>query len=114
MRPPHGSATCTAGSQRLTVTCGRSKPARGGGVLQPDPEAAPMPPISPPEDDEPRIRPEEEGAGTGRRKGVLVRISPEAWKALKLIALDREITLQDLMTEAINDVLAKHSKPPVA
>jgi len=29
-------------------------------------------------------------------------------------ALDREMTLQDLMTEAINDTLAKHGKPPVA
>jgi len=76
---------------------------------------------SPPEDDEPRIRPEGEvlpskppTAPSDRRKGILVRARPEAWKALKLIALDREMTLQDLMTEAINDALAKHGKPPVA
>lgn len=48
------------------------------------------------------------------RKGILVRARPEAWKALKLVALDRERTLQDVMTEAINDVLTKHGKPPVA
>ena len=48
------------------------------------------------------------------RKGILVRARPEAWKALKQIALDREITLQDLMVEAINDALVKHGKPPVA
>jgi formylmethanofuran:tetrahydromethanopterin formyltransferase len=48
------------------------------------------------------------------RRGILVRARPEAWKALKLVALDREVTLQDVMTEAINDVLAKHGKPPVA
>lgn len=48
------------------------------------------------------------------RKGILVRARPEAWKALKLVALDHEMTLQDLMVEAINDVLAKHGKPPVA
>ena len=48
------------------------------------------------------------------RKGILVRARPEAWKALKLVALDREVTLQDLMVEAINDVLTKHGKPPVA
>lgn len=48
------------------------------------------------------------------RKGILVRARPEAWKALKLIALDNEVTLQDLMVEAINDVLAKHGRPPVA
>lgn len=48
------------------------------------------------------------------RKGILVRARPEAWKALKLIALDGERTLQDVMTEAINDMLQKHGKPPVA
>lgn len=48
------------------------------------------------------------------RRGILVRARPEAWKALKMIALDGERTLQDVMTEAINDVLTKHGKPPVA
>lgn len=48
------------------------------------------------------------------RRGILVRARPEAWKALKMVALDREVTLQDVMTEAINDVLAKHGRPPVA
>ena len=43
-----------------------------------------------------------------------MRARPEAWKALKLVALDREITLQDVMTEAINDLLAKHGRPPTA
>lgn len=48
------------------------------------------------------------------RRGILVRARPEAWKALKLAALDQDMTLQDLMIEAINDVLAKHGRPPVA
>ena len=48
------------------------------------------------------------------RRGILVRARPEAWKALKTIALDGERTLQDVMTEAINDILAKNGKPPVA
>ena len=48
------------------------------------------------------------------RRGILVRARPEAWKALKQIALDGERTLQDVMTEAINDVLTKNGKPPVA
>lgn len=48
------------------------------------------------------------------RRGILVRARPEAWKALKHIALDGERTLQDVMTEAINDVLTKNGKPPVA
>jgi hypothetical protein len=48
------------------------------------------------------------------RRGILVRARPEAWKALKHIALDGERTLQDVMTEAINDMLVKNGKPPVA
>ena len=48
------------------------------------------------------------------RRGILVRAKPEAWKALKLIALDKEVTLQDAMTTAINDYLRKNGKPPLA
>lgn len=48
------------------------------------------------------------------RRGILVRARPEAWKALKQIALDSERTLQDVMTEAINDILSKNSKSPLA
>jgi hypothetical protein len=47
------------------------------------------------------------------RRGILVRAKPEAWKALKLIALDQEITLQDAMTSAINDYLRRNGKPKV-
>jgi DNA-binding protein YbaB len=48
------------------------------------------------------------------RKGILVRAAPEAWKELKRVAIDEERTLQDVMIEAINDVLKKYGKPPVA
>jgi hypothetical protein len=48
------------------------------------------------------------------RKGILVRARPEAWKELKRVAIDQERTLQDVMTEAINDVLKKYGKPPIA
>jgi hypothetical protein len=48
------------------------------------------------------------------RRGILVRARPEAWKALKQIALDSERTLQDVMTEAINDILTKNDKSPLA
>jgi hypothetical protein len=63
----------------------------------------------------------DEWVATGRRKtqpdgrkGILVRARPDAWKALKLVALDQDKTLQDVMIEAINDVLQKHGKPPIA
>ena len=48
------------------------------------------------------------------RRGVLVRLQPEAWKALKLIALEEDETLQAMMERAINDLLKKHGRPPLA
>lgn len=48
------------------------------------------------------------------RKGILVRAKPEAWRELKILAIDKGTTLQDVMTEAINDFLRKNGKPPVA
>jgi hypothetical protein len=48
------------------------------------------------------------------RRGILVRANPEAWRALKQIALDTDVTLQALMEQAINDLLKKHRKPPLA
>ena len=63
-------------------------------------------------------RPEPEAPKRARapdgRRGILVRAKPEAWKALKQIALDQEITLQDAMTSAINDYLRKNGKLPLA
>jgi hypothetical protein len=48
------------------------------------------------------------------RKGILVRAQPEAWRELKRVAIDNDMTLQDVMIEAINDVLKKYGKPPIA
>ncbi len=47
-------------------------------------------------------------------KSILVRISPEAWKALNEIALDHTRALQVVIAEAINDDLQKQGKPPLA
>ena len=43
-------------------------------------------------------------------RGILTRVSPEGLKALRLLALERDMTLQDLAIEALNDVLAKYGK----
>ena len=85
-----------------------------GSRLQQKPATAPAPTaeVARPEPAAPEaVRRDRQPDG---RKGILVRARPEAWKALKLVALDQEVTLQDLMVEAINDVLTKHGKPPVA
>jgi hypothetical protein len=48
------------------------------------------------------------------RRGILVRTNPEVRRALKRLAIDRDTTVQSLMLEAINDLLAKHARLPIA
>jgi len=45
---------------------------------------------------------------------VLTRLNSEGWRALKLLAIEREQPLQSLLVEAINDLLTKHGKKPAA
>jgi hypothetical protein len=51
---------------------------------------------------------------TARDKGafkiVLVRINIEGWKALKVLAVEQETTLNALAVEAFNDLLKKHGR----
>lgn len=46
------------------------------------------------------------------RKTVIFYDMPDAVRALKQIGLDQERTLQDLMHEALDDLLVKHGKVP--
>ena len=45
-------------------------------------------------------------------KSVLVRINIEGWRALKILAVEKEATLNALAVEAFNDLLKKHGKRP--
>ena len=91
---------------------GKRTPLGGlGQRLAQKPVAQPVEPVQQVQEAASAPRPDRQPDG---RKGILVRARPEAWKGLKLVALDREITLQDLMIEAINDVLEKHGKSPTA
>jgi hypothetical protein len=40
--------------------------------------------------------------------------SKEASKQLRLLALETDGTVQSLLAEALNDLFAKHHKPPIA
>jgi hypothetical protein len=46
----------------------------------------------------------------GAFKIVLVRMNIEGWKALKVLAVEHETTLNALAVEAFNDLLKKHGK----
>jgi hypothetical protein len=46
----------------------------------------------------------------GAFKSVLVRMNIEGWRALKVLAIEKEATLNALAVEAFNDLLKKHGK----
>ncbi|MCJ2080154.1 ribbon-helix-helix domain-containing protein [Methylobacterium sp. J-090] len=43
-------------------------------------------------------------------RGITVWVEPEVYRMIKLIGLDADMTTQDVMMEAINDLLAKRGK----
>lgn len=43
-------------------------------------------------------------------KGILTRMNVEGWRALRLLAAERDTKLNALAIEAFNDLLAKHGK----
>jgi hypothetical protein len=47
-------------------------------------------------------------------RGQTLRLAPEAWRQLKVLALERTSTSHKLLIEAINDLFKKHDKPPIA
>lgn len=48
------------------------------------------------------------------RKGLIVRLNVEAWKQLKRLALEEEVSAHDLLIEGVNAVFEKRGKPPIA
>lgn len=57
-----------------------------------------------------------ETAPTAKEKprGQTLRLTPEAWRQLKLLAVERAIPSHALLIEAVNDLFQKHGKPPIA
>ena len=49
----------------------------------------------------------------GSARAVLTRVNAEGLKALRMLALERDTTLQAIAIEALNDVLKKHGKRAV-
>ncbi len=61
--------------------------------------------------------PESEASKRLSRQGMKVvsgHFDPAVSKQLKLLAIERNTTLQDLLAEAINDLFSKHQKSPIA
>jgi hypothetical protein len=58
-------------------------------------------------------RPRAQAAGRAEIKGIMTRVNPEGWRALRMLALDLGVPLQSLCVEAFNDLLRKHRRPAV-
>lgn len=43
-----------------------------------------------------------------------MRLNPDAWRELKILAIEQETTSHALLLKAVNQLLVKHGKPPVA
>jgi hypothetical protein len=46
-------------------------------------------------------------------KGLLVRMNLDGWRELRILAAERDTTLNALAVEAFNDLLKKRGKQPV-
>jgi hypothetical protein len=64
--------------------------------------------------EKPGTAPPAETAPEEGKRGQTLRLSPEAWRQLKLLALERTTTSHALLIEAVNALFQKHGKPPIA
>lgn len=50
------------------------------------------------------------GKGEARQKSVIARINIDCWRALKMLAVENDATLNALAVESLNDLLKKYGK----
>ena len=53
------------------------------------------------------------GADGKRFRGVLTRVNQEGLRELRLLAVERDTTIQSLAVEALNDLLRKYGRRPL-
>ena len=46
-------------------------------------------------------------------RGVLIKVNDAGWRSLRLLAFERDATLQALGIEALNDLLKKYGKASI-
>jgi hypothetical protein len=49
-----------------------------------------------------------------KQRTIAMRLRHDAWKQVKIAAVERGTTARYLMIEALNDWFTKHGKPPIA
>ena len=53
-------------------------------------------------------------AAPDRRRGQTLRLSIEAWRQLKRLAVEQDKPAHDLLVQAVNALFVKHDLPPIA
>jgi hypothetical protein len=48
------------------------------------------------------------------RKGQTLRLSTAAWRQLKLIAMDENTSVHQILVDAVDEAFRKRGKPPIA
>jgi hypothetical protein len=48
------------------------------------------------------------------RKGQTLRLSSAAWRQLKLIAMDENTSVHQILVDAVDEAFRKRGKPPIA
>ncbi len=48
------------------------------------------------------------------RKGQTLRLSPAAWRQLKVMAMDEGATVHQVLVDAVDDAFRKRGKPAIA
>jgi hypothetical protein len=46
-------------------------------------------------------------------KGIMTRMNADGWRAMRILAAERDTTLNALAVEAFNDLLRKYGKKPL-
>lgn len=47
-------------------------------------------------------------------KGQTLRLNMDAWRQLRYLAFDNDVTAHELLIEAVNDLFQKYGKRPIA
>ena len=52
--------------------------------------------------------------GAAGCNGQTLRLTPDAWRQLKLMTIEQERTAHDLLLEAVSDLFQKYDKPSLS
>ena len=58
--------------------------------------------------------PADDAVAPDRRRGQTLRLSTEAWRQLKRLAVEQDKPAHDLLVQAVNALFVKHGLPPIA